>query len=61
MTALPQAHDVKTFCKTFGISPSMFYKLRRQGKAPRIMKIGKRTLISSEAIAEWQTQMETTT
>lgn len=53
-----QAHDIKTFCKNFGISTSMFYKLRRQGKAPKTMLIGKRRLISTEAIAEWQKQME---
>ena len=58
MTETPKAHDVNTFCKTFGISRSMFYKLQRQNKGPRILKIGKRTLITTEAIEDWQRQME---
>jgi len=57
---IPQAYDVESFCKKFNISKSMFYKLKRQGRAPRIMKIGKRTIISIEAVTEWQAQMEET-
>lgn len=58
MTTSNQAINIKTFCKNFGISTSMFYKLRRQGKAPKSMLIGKRRLITTEAITEWQKQME---
>ena len=58
MTIETQAQDIKTFCKNYGISTSMFYKLRRQGKAPKSMLIGKRRLITSEAIVAWQKQME---
>ena len=36
----------------------MFYKLLKAGKAPRIMKIGRRTLITYEAIQEWREAME---
>lgn len=50
--------SVNTFCDTFGISRSMFYKLRRQNKGPRTMTIGRRRLISAEAAIEWQQQME---
>lgn len=52
------AHSVEHFCKSNGISRSFFYKLQREGKAPRVMKIGRRTLISREAASEWRRQME---
>jgi predicted DNA-binding transcriptional regulator AlpA len=52
------AQSVADFCKSFGISRSFFYKLQRAGKAPRVMKIGRRTLVSAEAASEWQKQME---
>lgn len=58
MTTANDAHTVSTFCKAFQISRSMFYKLAREGKAPRLMKVGRRTLISAEATEEWKRQME---
>ena len=58
MTETREAHTVSTFCKAFQISRSMFYKLARDGKAPRLMKVGRRTLISAEATEEWQRRME---
>lgn len=61
MTAPPNAQSVDAFCESNGISRSLFYKLQREGKAPRIMKIGRRTLISSEAAAEWRKLMEVST
>lgn len=59
MSETKAAHTVSTFCQTFKISRSFFYKLAREGKAPRLMKIGRRTLISAEATQEWQDKMET--
>ncbi len=50
--------SVQEFCKTNGISQSFFYKLRKQGKAPRCMIIGRRRIISSEAAQEWREAME---
>jgi predicted DNA-binding transcriptional regulator AlpA len=49
---------VDEFCRDNGLSRPMFYKLRRQGKAPRITKLGKLTRISAEAAAEWRRRME---
>jgi len=53
------AQSIEDFCKSNGISRSLFYKLRRQGRGPRIVKVGRRTLISSEAASEWRKAMET--
>jgi len=49
---------VDEFCRDNGLSRPMFYKLRRQGKAPRITKVGKLTRVSAEAAAEWRSRME---
>lgn len=59
MSETKAAHTVTTFCQAFKISRSFFYKLQREGKAPRLMKVGRRTLISAEATQEWQDKMET--
>lgn len=54
---MQSALSVKRFCEMFGISRSFFYKMLKEGKGPQIMKIGKRTLVSSEAAEEWQKKM----
>ena len=59
MHETPHTQSVNEFCKTNGISTSFFYKLQRQGKGPRLMKIGRRTLITSEAASEWREQLQT--
>lgn len=52
------AFSIDEFCSAHRISRAMFYKLLDQGKAPRLMKVGTRSLISEEAAAEWRRQME---
>jgi hypothetical protein len=52
------ALTVDEFCSAHGISRAFFYKLRDQGRGPRIMKVGARTLISCEASAEWRRASE---
>ena len=50
---------VYEFCHEHGdISKVFFYKLLKQGKGPRLMKVGRRTLITAEAAADWRKQME---
>lgn len=58
MTVPSKVQSVDEFCEAYGLSKSMFYKLLRTGKAPRIMKVGRRTLISFEAAEEWQRSVE---
>jgi predicted DNA-binding transcriptional regulator AlpA len=52
------ALSIPEFCDAHGISQDFFYKLKRQGQAPRLMKVGARTLISLEAAAEWRREQE---
>ena len=58
MDTTSKAFDVNSFCEKYGISQAFFYKLKRNGKAPRIMKVGTRTIITAEAADEWQREME---
>jgi len=50
--------DIRTFCKSNKISRALFYQLQKAGQGPRIMKVGRRTLITPEAVADWRKQME---
>ena len=51
-------YSVDEFCSSHSISRAMFYKLRADGKAPRTMAVGSRTLISYEAAADWRQACE---
>ena len=55
---MTKAYSIDEFCKSYGISKSFFYKLKKQGKAPSTMSVGKRTLISSASALEWEKLME---
>ena len=50
--------SVAGFCHQHGISRGTFYKLLNEGRGPKAVKIGRRTLISSEAAQEWRRRME---
>jgi hypothetical protein len=52
------AYSVEQFCKAHSISRATFYNLAKEGKGPRLMRIGKKPLISTEAAADWRRQME---
>lgn len=52
------ALSIREFCSAFGISEAFFYKLKKQGRGPRVMKLGRRTLIAIEAAAEWRCAQE---
>jgi hypothetical protein len=52
----PLALSVEKFCQAHGISVGHFYVLRKQGLAPRVMKLGVRTLIAVEEAARWRAE-----
>lgn len=54
----PLAMTIAEFCKAFRISEGFFYKLRREGRGPREMRMGRRTLISMDAADEWRITWE---
>jgi hypothetical protein len=54
------AFSIEQFCAAHGgISQSFFHKLVGEGRGPKLMKVGARTLISIEAAAEWRRARET--
>jgi predicted DNA-binding transcriptional regulator AlpA len=57
-TAAALAFSVQEFCTLHRISRCYFYKLLKQGLAPRLIKIGARTLVSVEAAADWRRERE---
>ena len=56
-----KTHSVEGFCKSHSISVPFFYNLVKEGKGPRLMKVGRRTLISAEAAKDWRERMEENT
>lgn len=53
-----KSYSIQHFCIAHGISRATFYNLVKKQMAPRLMKVGKRTLVSAEAAAEWRVRME---
>jgi predicted DNA-binding transcriptional regulator AlpA len=54
----PEAYSVLGFCQAFGISKSLFYKLCQEGRGPKKLKVGRRTLVSRLAATEWMAGLE---
>ena len=57
----PLAFSVEAFCDAHGIGRTHFYSLVKDGTAPRLFKVGRRTLISAEAAADWRAEREAAT
>ena len=53
-----QALSISQFCARNNISRSFFYKLKKRRKAPRIMDVDGRQLISPEAERDWRLERE---
>jgi phage terminase small subunit len=53
------AYTIKTFCASHSISPSAYFQLKKEGRGPREMRVGRAGVrISAEAAAEWRRRME---
>lgn len=52
---------VAEFCADHRIGRTLLYQLIKDGKGPALMKVGRRTLISAEAAADWRKRMENNT
>lgn len=58
---MKDAATIPQFCDGHNISRTHFYQLLKEGRGPRLMKVGRRTLISQEAAVEWRRRMEAET
>jgi len=45
--------SIEGFCRRQNISKSFFYKLKEQGKAPRVAHVGARRIVTPEAERDW--------
>jgi len=57
-TSEKASFSIDEFCARNDISRSMFYLLKKGGKAPRVMSVGTRQIITKEAESDWHRQME---
>jgi predicted DNA-binding transcriptional regulator AlpA len=51
-------YSVQSWCKRRGICVATFYNRLKHGEMPKIIKIGRRTIITAEADQEWRHRME---
>jgi hypothetical protein len=56
-----QSYTILEFCAAERLSRAMFYKLRAQGKSPRVFYIGNSPRISHQARVEWRERLEAET
>lgn len=52
------AFSIPEFCRRNGFGPGLYFKIAREGGGPRVMRVGRRTLISREAAEEWRRERE---
>jgi len=52
------AYLIAEFCRAHRVSRAFFYVLLKRGDAPKVMKVGKRRLVSDEAAKDWRQRME---
>ena len=50
--------SINEACQIIGISRAMFYKLLNEKKAPKIIKIGRRVVLSPDSLESWMKTME---
>jgi hypothetical protein len=53
------AYSIPEWSRRHNVSVQLFYKPQREGRGPAVMHIGRRTLISAEAAAQWRRDRET--
>lgn len=51
------AYSVKQFCQAHTLSRAFLYKLIKEGRGPKTIKVGRRTLISAADAQDWFSQL----
>ncbi|MEN5105574.1 MULTISPECIES: excisionase [unclassified Brucella] len=44
---------IQQFCERFNLSPSTYYRLKRDGLGPRELRVGRRVIIPAKIADEW--------
>ena len=50
--------SIQELCRRNGFGPGLSFKIARDGRRPRVMRVGRRTLISREAAEQWRRERE---
>lgn len=58
MSCEKEALSIPEFCHRNDISKSTFYKLKKQGRGPRIMRLGRAHRITPAAEQDWRAERE---
>ncbi len=56
--ATKSTFTVAEFVSAHNLSRTHFYGLLKLNKGPRLMRVGRRVLVSAEAAADWRKRME---
>jgi predicted DNA-binding transcriptional regulator AlpA len=48
------AHTIPEFCQLHSISKAHFYNLLKKGKAPEVLCVGRKRLVTVESAARWR-------
>ncbi len=54
----PEAYSIQQFCDVHGFSRGLFFKMMKDGRGPKVVKLGRRTIITKESAAEWRSRLE---
>jgi hypothetical protein len=52
------AYSIHEFCERHCLSRASFYNLQKIGKAPRVLRVGQKVLVSREAAEQWRRDRE---
>jgi hypothetical protein len=52
----PAVYTIRQFIKAHSVSYGTFYKMCREGKGPKLMRVGTRRMISVEEAARWRAE-----
>lgn len=52
-------YTISEFCEINRITKPFFHKMKKNGSSPKIIRLGKKVLISGKSIIEWREKMET--
>jgi hypothetical protein len=54
----PFAFTIVEFCHAYRISPAHYFAMRRKGKGPVELRLGRRRIISAESAEAWRRARE---
>ena len=53
-----KAYTIDQFCEAHGFGRTAYYNLKRNGLAPREIRVGTKPLVTEEAAKDWRETME---